>query len=157
MHDSLNFDVFASINITLNQNWKRKTLSKTKKLLYVSKKHRHSGNLFPTNENRRFGSARPYRRGHFCLFYCIIHWFGTFKDAKTFIFMQESWIFENGNFKSIIKYAWFFEFWRFLLYKQCIWAYFIAQNAIENKNRAIREQKARRNRKLIQRKVRHWK
>ena len=34
----------------------------------------------------------------------------------------------------------------FLLYKQCISAYFMAQNAIENENRAIREQKARTNR-----------
>ena len=112
MHDSLNFDVFASINITLNQNWKRKTLSKTNIVRYVSKKHRDSGNLFRTTENRRFGSARPYRRGHFCLFYCIFHWFGTFKDAKTFCLLQDSSILDVQGRQKLSFIAWIIDFGR---------------------------------------------
>ena len=112
MHDSLNFHVFASINITPNQNWKRKTLSKTKQMLYESKKHRHSGNLFPRIENRRFSSARPYRRGHFRLFYCIFHWFGTFKDAKTFCLLQDSSILDVQGRQKLSFIAWIIEFGR---------------------------------------------
>ena len=81
--------------------------------------------------------------------YCTIQRSSTFKDAKTFIFMQESWIFENGNFKSITKYAWFFEFSRFCLYKHNAKPKLKAENAIENQKTVIREQKAPTFRKSI--------
>ena len=63
--------------------------------------------------------------------------------------MQESWIFENGNFKSITKYARFFEFSRFCLYKRNAKPKLKAENAIENQYCAIREQKAPTFRKSI--------
>ena len=61
--------------------------------------------------------------------------------------MQFSCFFENGNVKSITKYARFFEFSRFCPYKRNVSAHFIAENAIENENRARREQKLRKFRK----------
>ena len=61
--------------------------------------------------------------------------------------MQESWIFENGHFKSVTKYARFFEFSRFCPYKRSIQAYFVAKYAIEKQKGVIREQKVRKIRK----------
>ena len=63
--------------------------------------------------------------------------------------MQESWNFENGNFKSITKYARFFEFSRFCLYKRNAKPKLKAENAIGNQKAVIREQKAPRFRKSI--------
>ena len=110
MQESLNFDVFGSINVSSKLKNKRKTLSKTKTVRYVSKKCGQTENLIPRSNNRRFGSANPYRRGHFALFYCIIHRFLTFMERKTYIFMQFSWFFDVHGTENLHFYAVFLVF-----------------------------------------------
>ena len=62
--------------------------------------------------------------------------------------LHENGILENEKFKSITEYARFFEFERFCHYKRNVSAHFIAENAIENENRVICEQKLRKFKKL---------
>ena len=57
-----------------------------------------------------------------------------FMERKTYIFVAIYIFFENAHFESVTKYAGFFEFSRFGLYKRKPKAPFKAEKGIQTKN-----------------------
>ena len=73
--------------------------------------------------------------------------FQQYLKRKLLSLLHENWILENEHFKSITEYVRLIEFLRFCIGKRNVSAHFIAETAIENENRVIREQKLRKFRK----------